>query len=174
MDDPLEMYLKGMVLQKEKRHREAILAFELSLEIDPDNTGAWNGKGLSHANIGESEDSIRSLDRSLALDAKNPTTWYTSGLALNHLGREKEALTAFKEVLLIDPESALSWYGQGLVLTNDGNLEEASVAFGKSQELSPGFLEPLVGIARIRFLSGEYQKAKEAYDIVLQAEPDNL
>jgi len=51
--------------------------------------------GVALANLGQSEDAIRTFDEALAIDRRDPLTLYNKGLALAKLGREMEAMDCF-------------------------------------------------------------------------------
>ena len=53
MTDALTWYLSGMRLQEEERHEQALDAFGQSVALDPGNAGAWVGKGMAEARLGE-------------------------------------------------------------------------------------------------------------------------
>ena len=53
--------------------------------------------GVALANLGHSEEAIRSFDEALAIDPKDPLTWHNKGLALANLGRDEEAMDCFEK-----------------------------------------------------------------------------
>ena len=99
MKEALEPYLSGISFSAQGKYEEALLSFEHSLSLDPENTGAWVGKGLALAYLGQYNACIQAFDRAIARDENDEITWYNRGLALHILGHDEEALLSFDRIL---------------------------------------------------------------------------
>ena len=102
----------GHIVFSAGKIRRALLSFEHSLALDPENTGAWIGKGLALAYLGHYDVCIQAFDRALARDENDEITWYNRGLALHLLQHDEEALLSFDHILASNPEHLLAWEGK--------------------------------------------------------------
>lgn len=87
---------KGVVLEKQGKYDDAILAFDEAIRLDPKNAKAWIDKGNCSL-IGQDKyaDAIEAYDETIRLDPKLAYPWYEKGRILEALGRTAEATAAF-------------------------------------------------------------------------------
>lgn len=86
----------GIMLQAQKKHVEAIAAFERALELSPDNEVCRTNIGvclIDHGDIAAAESHFR---RVTAAQPENAKGWANLGVALGRLDRYGEALEAFE------------------------------------------------------------------------------
>lgn len=57
-DDPLNWYIRGLILSFMDRYEEAIRSYDKALEYKPDQHEAWNNRGFALREIGQSQESM--------------------------------------------------------------------------------------------------------------------
>ena len=90
---------------------------------------------------------------------------------------EKDYVGATDKLFLVTretPRFAPGYYflGQARLATND--TRQAQVAFTQAKELNPVWLAPRLALARIYLASGDYNRALEESEPILQAQPRNF
>lgn len=108
-----EQYELGVRYLSEGNYKEAILAFTVAIEIDPNQALAFIGRGQAYYFSGETEDNLLAaqadFETAAQLDMSNPDAWL--GLADIFIHRW-------------DFEKALEVLTQGYSLTEDKNLRD--------------------------------------------------
>ena len=51
-----------------KRYEDPISCYEEVLKLDPNDTAAWNSKGVSHYNLDRYDEALKCYDSAIALD----------------------------------------------------------------------------------------------------------
>jgi DNA-binding response OmpR family regulator len=117
------------------RPEEALKAVHNALELNPDDSDAWDSKGIALGLLGRFEEALKAIDKALELDPNNFNAWNRKGMVLNDLDRHEEALQAILKALELKPDDSFAWYLIGIIFDNLGDYEEAQIAFRKSSEL---------------------------------------
>ena len=69
----------------------AVQSFDQSLKLEPNNVGAWTGRGFLFHHLGRYEEEIRCYRRALDIDSSNVELWLVYVNALRAAGKEDEA-----------------------------------------------------------------------------------
>lgn len=80
----------------------AILYFERSFRVDPENEMVLNDLGYFYDQLGYPEKSIRFYNLYLDLDPFNPAVWFNLGIAYNRTSRFEKALEAYEYCLALN------------------------------------------------------------------------
>jgi len=101
---------KGIDLLNEGNYKEAINAFDKSIELntDPEMTykhGSlpWEYKGDALQSIGKYDDAIKAYDKAIELMPNSGSAWDSKAGALQHLGKYVEAASAHETAIKVDP-----------------------------------------------------------------------
>jgi tetratricopeptide (TPR) repeat protein len=85
----------------------------------------------------------------------------------------EKARVEYKNVLQIDPKSVGGLHGMGLVMERQQNWRNAVGFYQRAVELDSAALPSKVRLARLYLLGGALDKAREAADQILVAQPNN-
>ena len=99
-------------------------AFDKAVELDPDDSNAWDGKALGLCNLERFEEALQASEKALELSPNNCGGLHLKGVALDNLGRHEEALQAYDKVLELYPDNE-AWIDKLDVLRKLGRDEEA-------------------------------------------------
>ena len=93
------------------RQKEAVIAYEQALELDPENATYWNDKGNAlRADPACHEDALEAYEQAVKLAPDEPLYWHNKGRVLHYdLKRHEEALATFEQALELDPGNASCW-----------------------------------------------------------------
>jgi len=72
-------HLLGVALQEESRFREALIAFEVAVELDGSQPGYLNSEGEVLAKLGRYEDAVRCHESVVELAPNSPAGHYNLG-----------------------------------------------------------------------------------------------
>ncbi|MCZ7385027.1 MAG: tetratricopeptide repeat protein, partial [Candidatus Methanoperedens sp.] len=123
----LDHLVTGNALYSMKKYEDAIDSFNKSLLIDPENTIAWNNKGLALAKSGKIEEAIICYDKALKIDPEDCVFLNNKGNALYKKGEIREALKNYQMAFELNPESSAAIKGMEMCLSflkKSGNLKK--------------------------------------------------
>jgi S-layer protein (TIGR01567 family) len=154
----------GVDLLEEERYEEALLAFYMSLGLDPEYADAWLGSGVALLYLERYEEALQVMDIVIELNPEYPFAWDIKGIAFYCLGAYEEAVQAFDKALELNPLDIDAWYLKGGILIDLERYEEALQAFDKVIELDPQNADAwyLKGVALEAL--GRYDEAQLCYD----------
>jgi Flp pilus assembly protein TadD len=119
-------FLQGNTLMELGRPDEAIVAYQLSLDLEEDNGPAWNNLAIALHAVRRFGEAVDAADRAVQLDPTNPV-WLNGKLAaLNSAGRFEEALTLANEALRSDPNDWMFLTNRANSLRNLKRFDEAA------------------------------------------------
>ena len=96
---------KGVDFMEQGRYEEALVAFDISIDIEP--TGdAYYDRGVALHSLGRSEEAIAAYNQALIFNQTDVGALYNKAVVLMNLTRYDEALAAFDKAKAIDPTGA--------------------------------------------------------------------
>lgn len=102
-NDPESLSLKATALsQGLKMDDQAILLFDRALGMNSSYYDAWNGKGMSLANLGDMAGALQCFENAVQISPKDPQAWNNKGVVLLNMQRYEEALDCFDQALSIN------------------------------------------------------------------------
>jgi tetratricopeptide (TPR) repeat protein len=99
--------------------------------------------------------------------------WNDKGNSLADQGRYEEALDAFNTALTYDSGDALTYVYRGIVLHDLNRVDEAMKDFDFALTLNPHEGRAWIGIATIYIDAGDYLRAEQAVDRVIEEANQN-
>lgn len=96
--------------QDERRHGEALLAFERAVELAPDDAVSRYNFGFLLHRQGELEHALAQMTAAVRLRPALDQAWYGCGLLLSELGRPQEALVALRRAVELQPFNGSASY----------------------------------------------------------------
>ncbi|CAA7057905.1 unnamed protein product [Microthlaspi erraticum] len=114
-------------------------------------------------------------NRASRIDMHEPSTWVGKGQLLLAKGEPDNAFQAFKIVLDNAPDNVPALLGQASVEFNRGRFSESLQLYKRVLQVYPGCPAAVrLGIGLCRYKLGQLDKARQAFDRVLQLDPDNV
>ncbi|MDD3574456.1 tetratricopeptide repeat protein [Methanospirillum sp.] len=125
--NPKVWTFRGIALQHLGRQQEAMNDFDEAIRLNPDESGAWQGKASSYVENGQYKLAIKAAERSLELagpEDKKENSWLLLGFAYNRLEQYEKALQMFDKAIEIDPKRLDLWQHKAYTLTKLGRYME--------------------------------------------------
>jgi len=108
-------YQEGVSEYERGNYQEAVSNFTQTLEINPQNSLAYNYRGDAFYRLGEYEKAQADSSRAIALNPQDANAYYDRGFARFGLGKYKEAIADYTQAIKLNPHNPHAYYGRGLV-----------------------------------------------------------
>ncbi|KAI4335229.1 hypothetical protein L6164_013895 [Bauhinia variegata] len=109
------------------------------------------------------------------IDMHEPSTWVGKGQLLLAKGEVEQASAAFKIVLDGDRDNVPALLGQACVEFNRGRFSDSLELYKRALQVYPGCPAAVrLGIGLCRYKLGQFEKARQAFERVLQLDPENV
>jgi predicted TPR repeat methyltransferase len=97
------VYGKGVLLMREGRFQDAVVAFDEALEIKPDFVDALSNRATALSELYRYEDAMEAFDRALALDPEHAISWNNRANVLVKMKRFEDAVASYDKALALAP-----------------------------------------------------------------------
>ncbi|MET4803380.1 caspase family protein [Bradyrhizobium sp. LB11.1] len=172
-DKALALVVRGNALINKRDYDRAIETLSSSLDLDPDNLGAINLRGLAHERKGE--DDLAMADYNLAIRKRA-----TFGFAYNNRGTIQlrrgaiqSALDDFNLSIKYTPKFLLGWTNRARVRTMTKDYDGALADFAEAEKIDPT-AQQIAGNRCITYgLMGKYDQAFADCNGLIEKQPKN-
>jgi Flp pilus assembly protein TadD len=129
--------MRGLLMEKLRRPREAIAAYERAYALDPAKLRYAHIIGFLHAQQNDFAGAEPWLAKVCELEPKNGEAWFNLGFVRDKAHRWPEAIEAFGKAVELVPNQDRAWYGMGMAHAHLGNHAEAARALEEAARLQP-------------------------------------
>jgi serine/threonine protein kinase len=145
-----ELYNKAYSLSSLGNLDEAIAYYDKVLSIEPENSDAWNNRGVCLRKLGRLQEALTCYDRATTSNKDNASAWSNRGNCLYTLGRYEEALADLTRAIGRDERNESAWLNKGMAEERLGRRAEASQSYRSFLALNPVQYAAHVPFARKR------------------------
>lgn len=106
-----ELYLEssqGDMSMKVGDYKGALEHYSKAIQLDPNNDGLWNQKGLAYLQLAvknnsksKYKDAIKCFNKSINLNKRSFAPWNNKGLVYRNVGKHKKAIECFLRAVSI-------------------------------------------------------------------------
>ena len=166
-------YGDTLALRKVNRHEEAYIAFQKSLQIEPDNPITLSRYANALASASQYERAFHIFEQLRQIQPDNPITLgqYANALASND--RFDKAWPFFERALEIQPDNPITLSQYANALASAGQPDKAWPFFERALEIQPNHLMTLGQYATSLASNGQLDKALQFFEQSLKVKPDN-
>jgi choline-sulfatase len=163
-------FMRGESAVRQEKWREASVAFQKCLQLNPSFDQAMTGLANALFRLGNVDEATSWLEKALKYNPQNYRAWYELG-SLKAKTDKPAALAAYEKAVSIQPNFAPGWREQGILQAQQQDYPAAAKALSKAEELGlrDAKLLNFLGIAYSR--TGRQQQAITAYQNALQVDP---
>jgi tetratricopeptide (TPR) repeat protein len=167
---PLYYWSQGRQ-QLSKNPEVALATFDRAVDLQPQNTAAWIGRGDALYRLERFPEALAAYDEAIQLNQNNARAWRGRGDALYRLERFPAALASFDKALQLQPNNGEALNRKGRALYKLERYQEAADAQAEALKLDPNNAQALSdkGIALIGL--GKYEEAMTDFDKAQTLEP---
>ncbi|HEV8308537.1 MAG TPA: tetratricopeptide repeat protein [Methylomirabilota bacterium] len=171
-------YIRGVVLQRLKRHPEAVDSYTRALGLDPRLLGAWLSKGNALMALARLEEALACFDRAAEIDADNDRVWLNKGVVEQQLGRAQAAIASLRRFIeLARPEHAKQVEQARRVIEDLSGAKPGPAGAAASRPAAPAVgpvTAAVLELATRLLAEGRVQEGLRHLDRVLAADPGNV
>ena len=173
--DPMYYFSKAHNLYNKRKYEEAIENYNKSIDLDPNNSYAYNNRGLAKNNLEQYFNALKDYDndKAIELDPNNSVIYYNRGLAKTHLWQYEEAIEDYNKAIELDNNNSTAYYNRGLVKSYLGQYKEAIEDYNKTIELDHNNSHAYNNRGNAKDDLGRYKEAIKDYDKAIELNPND-
>ena len=156
-----------------QRWSEAALAFEKTLEQEPDSVETWFRLGNAYQELGRDRRAIECFQEAVSRDPSHARSWNNIGTSRLKLGQEALAAEAFRQAVAGDPRLTLAAFNLAYVTERLGDDVGAAQLLTRARQLLYMRVQPHVRQVELAMARGDYRAAEAPLEAALQCLPDN-
>lgn len=134
---PFAWTVLGALFNQTGKFNEALIAFQKSIIIEPNNTESHNNLGNTFFKLGRLEEAEECCKKAIALDQKNELAQNNLGQILFGLKKFDEAESAFRNAIYLKEDFIQAYFNLGNTLKTNGKPEEAISILTKASLIDP-------------------------------------
>lgn len=119
----------GFIYESQGKWLKARIAYQRSLELDPDLTKARMNLAYVYQKGDAYEEAIKTYENLLLRNPKNTSLWNRLGFAYELADKERQALEAYKKATMLAPEDPEAYYNLTLLYRKLDKTKEADLAY---------------------------------------------
>jgi len=167
----LPWHLRGMVLFRLGREKEAVESFAEAIRINPRSTEAWFSLGRCLEDRGKYDDALKAFNKILEFDPDNVDALFEKGYLLREADLLEDALDVYNRILEIDPEDLDAMFEKAGILFDLGRLDEALETYNAILEKDPEDADSYFERGNVYFEMKELEKARADYEKAMELDP---
>lgn len=137
--------------------------FKIVHDLDPLDEEIYSNLGLSYFKLGEINQAIDCFRKHIETNPYSAETWNNLGSAEKERGELVEAATCYERAIEIDNNLIEAHSNLGLVYEDIGQVNEAIKSYDTSLRLNPKNAEVTINLAKLLYLCGRYDEAKQLF-----------
>jgi tetratricopeptide (TPR) repeat protein len=98
-------FFVGLIADRTGNKRKAIDFYTYALKADPDNTRAYNNRGVLYADMGQRDLAMSDYNEAIRSDPKNVMAWANRGILYSNYRNRKQAIADLRQALAIEPSN---------------------------------------------------------------------
>lgn len=160
-------------LRHEGKYELSLADSDRAIELDPELTPAYVGRGLAHRAVGDFPAALAALDRADELTPDDEFIIAERAQTCRMAGRFEEAVAGFDRAVALDPTDPAFLTARGVCRQELGQYDKALADFDQAVRLDEDHVWPLVRRARLRRVRGELDEAFADFDRAVRIAPDS-
>ena len=162
---------QGNFLMMLKQMDQAIAAYLRAIDLNPNNTGAYNNRGIAYGVKDELDRALEDFDKAIELNPKLADAYNNRGNAYRIKGEFDRAFEDFDKAIELNPKLADAYNGRGAAYREKCEFDRALEDFDKAIELDPELAETYNNRGIAYRIKGEFDRALEDYNKAIELNP---
>jgi tetratricopeptide (TPR) repeat protein len=162
----------GYALLQKGSVDEAMVHFQKSLQIKPDDAEACYNLGYALLQKGRVNEAIAHFHKALQINPDYSEAHNNLGNVLLQMGSVAEAITHYQKALQIKPDNAVIRNNLGNALFQKGRVDEAITQYQAALQIRPDYAAAHNNLGMALFQKGKVAEAITHYQAALQIRPD--
>ena len=115
---------------------DALEAYTVAIEINPQNAAAYYNRAVAHYGLGNYQEAVDDFTKAIELEPKNGKAYYNRAIVYGALGRNKDAIEDGTKAIELNPKDPNAYINRGIDYIGPGNYEKAVADLNKAIELN--------------------------------------
>jgi tetratricopeptide (TPR) repeat protein len=107
--DEADWFSKGMDFYNQAMFEDALLAYDKVIEINPQNSEAWNNKGTALGMLGKYDEALLAFEKAVTINSSYAEAWYNMGVIYDLQEKYYPAIQAYSEATRTNPNYQKAW-----------------------------------------------------------------
>ncbi|MFB8797460.1 MAG: tetratricopeptide repeat protein [Microcoleus sp.] len=156
----------------ENRYEDAIAAYNLALQIQPDLADTWNNRGVVLTRMQRYSEAIASYEQATTIRPNYPDAWNNRGVVLLELQQYPEAIACYEKAIQAKPDYADAWNNRGVAFSKIQEYEQAVISYNQALQIKNDYTDAWnnrgVALSKLQ----KYEAAIDSYDNAAKIRPD--
>ena len=156
----------------ENRYEDAIAAYNLALQIQPDLADTWNNRGVVLTRMQRYPGAIASYEQATTIRPNYPDAWNNRGVVLLELQKYQEAIGCYEQAIQAKPDYADAWNNRGVAFSKMQEYEQAVISYNQALQIKNDYTDAWnnrgVALSKLQ----KYEAAIDSYDNAAKIRPD--
>ncbi len=170
--DAIEHFNRGLRHYDACRFDEALSEFTLAIQLAPDYSDPYTGRGFVHSVNGDYRQAVSDFNSAIRLNPADAAAWKGRADARQILGQFDEAIRDYGEAIRLDPDGAGHFHRRGDAHSALGNLPQAIEDYRQATALNPANPTSHYFLASSLARAKSYAEAIHHYAEALRIDPD--
>jgi len=132
-----EWFEKGNAAEIAGNNNQAIKNFNKAIELSPQYSRAYCGRGVAYAKLGNFNQATKDFDKAIELNPQYAMAYSDRGNAYGDLGNFKQAIKDHDKAIELDPQLAMAYSNRGNTYGMLGNYKQAIADYDHAIKLNP-------------------------------------
>jgi Flp pilus assembly protein TadD len=142
-----------------RRFADAENTLKFILSKAPDNSLAYEWKGIAHSGLNQKDKAIEAIGKSLEGKKPRAEAYYNLGRLLLVTKKNQEAVEHLKQALKIRHTLTPAWYHLGNAYAALNRVDKAIQSYKQALEISPSYTNAYLALGRILIKKGDRAEA---------------
>jgi tetratricopeptide (TPR) repeat protein/S1-C subfamily serine protease len=166
------LFERASILWDLEQYKAALADYSTLLKLNPDNSYAYNNRGLTYYNLKQYEAALADYGKAIALNPDYAKAYNNRGLTYSNLKQYEAALADYGKAIALNPDYAKAYYNRGLTYSNLKQYEAALADYGKAIALNPDYATAYYGRGITYYNLKQYEAALADYGKAIALNPD--
>jgi tetratricopeptide (TPR) repeat protein len=159
------------LLNDDKKYSESLPYINRSLELNPDNVYAYNGRGVVYKNLKDYDHAFSDYNQAIELDSDYANVYNNRGNVYYILKQYDAAIKDYNEAIDHDHTFAIAYNNRGNLYFDRKEYNLALQEYNKTLELDPRYTDAYNNRGRVYAARNEYDLALQEYNKTLELDP---
>ncbi len=159
-----EMVGKARTMMTEGNFQGALITLDQVIEQFPDNQPAYNLRGITFLELGETSKALSDFNESVSLDSSDYRAVYNRGNAWYQLGEFTNAVEDYDRALRLEPKAADIYINRGNALVKIEKLNEAINDYQFAMKIDPGNYLTHFNLGYTYFITNRPEDAESCFE----------
>lgn len=153
---------------------EAIEDYSRAIELSPNNTAAYNNRGVAYQKKGKLDLAIKDYNKTIKLDPDDANAYCNRGNVYREKGEFNRAIDDTNTAINLNPSCTEAYNNRGAAYGAKGHFDNAIRDCSKAIELNPNCMKAYNNRSNAYFKKGQVDRAIDDCNKALQIDPDYL